>query len=142
MSAPNDESTWALCGESKDPRKARVAHVRLGLDEPPEPVVCKCKPTQSIVLEVMNRFMASDNITNVVRNSSMGAVAKTNLNPIVVTSVSSHPNIELELRLSTTMSLEMFNLMLSGFFGQYHKDEITRWAARSGRAGARTQTRR
>lgn len=49
----------STCGEIKDLSKARFVHVRIGLDEPPKPVVCKCKDPIEIFNMAANKYAAT-----------------------------------------------------------------------------------
>ncbi|EMC97272.1 hypothetical protein BAUCODRAFT_68752 [Baudoinia panamericana UAMH 10762] len=51
-----DSHICPICHESKDPHRARFAHVRLGLGEPPEPVLCKCKDPMTIITSVQQKI--------------------------------------------------------------------------------------
>ncbi|KAF2858801.1 hypothetical protein K470DRAFT_220433 [Piedraia hortae CBS 480.64] len=46
-----------ICNESRDPARVRFAHVRLGLDEPPEPILYKCRDPATVMSSVAAKFM-------------------------------------------------------------------------------------
>ncbi|KAK1827747.1 hypothetical protein QBC39DRAFT_333876 [Podospora conica] len=45
-----------LCGLSKDPKKAKYVHTRLGLDEAPELALCKCKLVNQTIRSIKDRI--------------------------------------------------------------------------------------
>ena len=61
----------SVCSESKDPRKARHEYRRLGLDEPPEPVLCKCRDVNDTIALIDRRTKASIDIVATAEGMSM-----------------------------------------------------------------------
>lgn len=52
MDTDTNRHICAICGESKGPSKARFEHRRLSLDNPPKPVVCKCKTPNKVLSSI------------------------------------------------------------------------------------------
>jgi hypothetical protein len=112
----NTKNMCPICGEDKNPRTARHEQVRLGLDEPPEPVVCRCKDPMVIMESVRNKMAATSSIVDVVQNTTMESLAAPSLNMVLVDAVSPKPSREVELRLDPSLSRVMFVKMKEGLF--------------------------
>lgn len=105
------------CGESKTIEGARFEHVRLGLDEPPEPIVCKCKSQDEHMVAIMDRIKKTSAITTMMSGMSMNTLPSTNINPFEVTWINPNPKMEVEVRMNAIMSESMYDLMREGMFG-------------------------
>ncbi|KAL9122248.1 MAG: hypothetical protein Q9187_001200 [Circinaria calcarea] len=105
-----------ICGESRNPHTARYEHVRLGLDEPPEPVLCKCKEPVKILESIRNKIEHTFSIVDVVQNTTMESLASPSLNMVLVDGVSAKASREVELRLNPSLSRAMFTKMKEGLF--------------------------
>lgn len=112
------------CGESKTLEGARFEHVRLGLDEPPEPIVCKCKKQEEYMFAIMRRVQDASRITSSSTGIRMDTLPDPNINPLEVTSVDMNPKMEVEVRLNAMMSESMYELMRDGMFGITSFNEI------------------
>jgi len=105
------------CGESKNPINARVAHVRLGLDEAPEPIVCKCRPDNEIMSGIMRKLAVVHELTNSTSVAEVSRSVTGSVNPAIIVSMSQIPSVEVELRFSSFMSELMYGSMTAGVFG-------------------------
>lgn len=105
------------CGESKTLEGARFEHVRLGLDEPPEPIICKCKKQEEYMVAIMKRVQEVSRITTTLSGMRMNMLQDKSINPLEVTYVDMSPKMEVEVRLNAMMSESMYELMREGMFG-------------------------
>lgn len=95
-----------ICGESKDPSKAGFEHRRVGLDEPPEPVVCECRDRNTIFDSVMSKFRAP--IIDTIDNTMMETLPNPSPNMVIVESIRPVPVREVELRLDADLAKLMY----------------------------------
>lgn len=112
------------CGESKTVDGARFEHVRLGLDEPPEPIICKCKDPNEVVYGIRTRIADAFRVINLERSRTMDEIPHPDINAVKVTSVNTNPSTEIELRLNPTMSESMYIYMNAVMFGPVVSVEI------------------
>ncbi|KAM3497497.1 hypothetical protein MY10362_009158 [Beauveria mimosiformis] len=124
VSRISDKDRCPACGLSKNPDTADLVHVRLGLDEPPEPLLCKCKPVHETVYNVLNKTREALACVNLNVRQTMDTVLKADINTARVVSVSKSPVIEVEARLNMVMSKILYVAMNSSVFGQCERYEI------------------
>lgn len=105
------------CGESKTIEGARFEHVRIGLDEPPEPVLCRCKSQKDYVSSIERRILDAASITTMNSGMTMNQLVSANVNPAEIMSVEPDAKMEVEMRLSSTISECVFDYMRQGMFG-------------------------
>ena len=105
------------CNLSTNPNEPDFAHVRIGLDEAPEPLLCRCKTDSEIIAgvisKVTNAMMSLDKSGRTIGNK----MTTVDLNAVTVAASSRLPNVEVEMRLSSVPSSSMFKMMKAGFFG-------------------------
>lgn len=118
------DNICTVCGESKDPSKARFAHVRIGLDEPPEPVLCKCKSPIEILNIAATKYRAIKTNGDGAPTSYMDMEAPRILNPVIINSVASKATREVELRLNPELARRMYMMMEAEFFGNAKMDDV------------------
>ena len=104
------------CGESRNPKTARFEHRRIGLDEPPGPVLCRCRdPTE--LFEAMKRKIAlTTEHIKTLDNTTMLLLPSTNPNMVMVDSIAKIPVREVEIGLDVHLAKVMFERMESGLF--------------------------
>jgi hypothetical protein len=117
MDANMNTNICETCRESKTLEGARFEHVRLGLDEPPEPIICKCKRQDEYIKAIMDRIREASSITTINTGMRMNSLPSANINALEIVSVDMRPNLEVEARLNAIMSESMYELMRSGMFG-------------------------
>lgn len=145
----NDNATaprCAKCNLSTDPSKPDFAHVRLGLDEAPEPLLCKCKSDDEILNGVMMKLASAVKYVDRGGRTIRGKIMSADLNPVVIKVASRIPNVEVEARLSTTTSESMYAMMKRGFFGNTDSSKIVElgcswWTGRETNSIARLRKR-
>ncbi|KAI3401304.1 hypothetical protein diail_12011 [Diaporthe ilicicola] len=93
------------CKLSRDPNRPDLVHVRLGLDEAPQPLICKCKPANEVIAATARKY--------------------SNVNPVVVTKMSAIPPVELEIRMCGDAFETVFAALRSGMMGTPMEDEIS-----------------
>ncbi|KAM4067550.1 hypothetical protein HRG_001445 [Hirsutella rhossiliensis] len=113
-----------ICGESKDPTKARFEHRRIGLDEPPEPVLCKCRDPDTIFSSIMARVSSVTSITETDSSMTMESLSYPSPNMVIIESVSPIPVKELEIRLDKDLAELMYIKMDRGMFASASKRRI------------------
>lgn len=106
------------CGKSKTLEGADFIHVRLGLDEPPEPDLCKCKSQDEYVDAIKRRVVQTSGITTINISESMYSLPDPNVNSLEIVSVDPNYNTEAEVRLNPFMSESMYELMHGEMFGK------------------------
>lgn len=111
-----DDHICPICHESKDPSKARFVHVRLGLDEPPEPVLCKCKDPMKIIASIREKIEQANVVKDSIPGTMMDSLAELNIDAAHIDSMSSRPIREVELRLQGELPQTMFRKMEQGVF--------------------------
>ncbi|RYP27973.1 hypothetical protein DL767_007438 [Monosporascus sp. MG133] len=99
--ATSTSSRLPLCMLSKTVDGADFVHVRLGLDEPPESLLCKCKTSKC-----------------------MTSIPPPNVNPVVIKSMATRPNTEVEIRFERDSSKPMYDLASQGLFGHMRVTRI------------------
>ena len=112
------------CGRSKDPSKPDFMHVRLGLDEAPEPLLCRCKPDNEIISGIM---MKNDRMKKYVSGNGKligSKIGNVQINPVAVTNMSPNPETEVEARFTPCVSRKMYEMMEEGMFGHATADTI------------------
>lgn len=119
-----DNGLCKVCGESKDKNKARFVHVRLGLDEAPEPIWCRCKSDEAIYTGIMCKKKSSEKYIIGIGKMVTNRILTANVNAAEITRMSPRPNVERELRMSTHVSEVMYNMMSSDFFGPTAVSEV------------------
>lgn len=134
------------CRRSTTVDGAEFVHVRLGLDEPPEPLLCKCKSPTDTINGIVRRCVATDSVMRIIPNAYVGSMPKPNINTATIAAVSMMPHTEVELRLNTFMSVSMYRLMCSGMFGQVTRSSVTEegasmWVKVNGGTSAKVRTR-
>lgn len=124
MASSSFASRCTVCGRSKTVDGADFVHVRLGLDEPPEPLLCKCKSPIDMVHIMQNKF--SDAASMVAGDSTkhMNTVPPPNVNAVIIESLSSVPLLEVELRFGPESSRRAFEKMTKGVFGHAERHEV------------------
>jgi len=135
-----------LCGESKDVSRARVEHVRLGLDEPPEPILCMCKTPNEVMDGITTRMADVSSVLRTSKNMTMDMCPKPNANAVRIWSVSKYPHVELELRMNGYMSRSAFRCMDTEVFGHVTRRRITEegccwWTGTSTNTNAKVRER-
>jgi len=78
--------------------------VRLGLDEPPEPVVCRCRDTSRIFNSIQNKIAGAHTVQQLVPNTLMDFLAELDIDPALIDSVSARPNRQMALRLESNLT--------------------------------------
>ncbi len=116
MQRDTDSNVCLICGESKDASTARFVHVRLGLDEPPEPVLCKCKDPIKIITSIQDKIEATIHIKDSVPGTVMDSLAEMSIDTAHIDRLSSRPTREVELRLQGNLPETMFRKMQKGVF--------------------------
>lgn len=112
------------CGLSKDPNNPDLVNVRLGLDEAPEPLMCKCKTDDEIIKGMMTRFARIQKYMGESSKVITSKVCNVELNAAVIRFMSRVPTIEVEARLSSYTAEKMYSCMDKGVFGDAKRDEI------------------
>lgn len=102
------------CGGSRDPTKARFEHRRLGLDEPLEPVLCKCVSPSKAFDTVSVSYTETMDQINIVGDTTMRSLPSPNPNMVIVETMSSVPTPETEIRLDPTMAKKLYERMENG----------------------------
>lgn len=113
------------CGESKTVKGARFEHVRLGLDEAPEPVLCKCKKQSDYLTGIMRRMQDVERVVSMSGGMSMSQVMMPDINPFRVEHVDAQGNLEVEIRINPLMSESVYVMMSQGRLGTVLMREIT-----------------
>ena len=116
MVTMTDDHICLMCGESKDPGKARFEHVRIGLDEAPEPVLCVCRDAGEIMKSIRHKMSSTVEIVNSTPGVVMDALAKMNIDSALIDTIASVPTVEVELRLNPHLSEILFIKMSKGMF--------------------------
>lgn len=119
-----DANRCPTCGLSKDPDTADFVHTRIGLDEAPEPLLCKCKPANETINAIMKRIQDIDRFSITRASMKMNSIPKPDLNVAFVRSMSRNPSVESEARLNAVMSKSLFGSMSRGMFGQTNAVEV------------------
>lgn len=135
-----------ICGESKDPSKARFEHRRIGLDEPPEPVVCKCRDPNSIFASIVAKVNSVTAVTRTVDNMTMESLPHPTPNMVMIEAISPIPVKEVEVRLDAGLAKLMYTKLNSGMFASTSKRTIretgcTWWTGPLLNANARVRKR-
>ena len=112
------------CGLSKDPETADLMHTRLGLDEPPEPLVCKCKPMNESIEIIMQKYTKGLSCVNLNVRTTMDTALRMNINTAMVTSLSRVPEVEVEARMNPEMSKIMYKAVEAGMYGNTTENKI------------------
>ena len=113
------------CGLSTDPNKPDFAHTRLGLDEAPEPLLCKCKPDHEVMESIMIKYATMHRFMNTGTKMITNKIMNADINTCVIRGVSPFATMELEMRLNPYASRLMFEKMSSGMFGSAKADRIS-----------------
>ena len=113
-----------ICGKSKTVEGATFAHVRLGLDEPPEPILCRCRPMNVVVNEIMNSYASALAVTKTRPRAYMNTTPPPHLNPVAIDTMSEKANREVELRLSPALAARMYAMMEAELFPGRQSSEI------------------
>lgn len=121
----DDSDRCPTCGLSRNPETADLVHVRLGLDEPPEPLVCKCKPAHEIMNSIMSKTRNALRCVNMGSRVTMETSLSINVNTAMVVNVSRAPIVEVEARLNAEMSRSTYSSLESGMFGPPESNTIT-----------------
>lgn len=121
----DDSHICKICGESKDPSKARFEHRRLGLDEPPEPVVCRCRDPATIFGSITSKITSVMSITKVREDMTMESLPYPSFNMVMIETTSPVPIREVELRLSAPLAKMLYNKMDKGLFQNATKRTIS-----------------
>lgn len=116
MEVDENSHVCSVCHESKDLSRARFAHVRLGLDDPPEPVLYKCKDSTSIINSIQDKIAKTEETQDWVTSTTMDSLADINVNAALIDSVSGKRVREVELRINTHLPKSMFKKMEQGLF--------------------------
>jgi hypothetical protein len=112
------------CGLSKDPETADLVHVRLGLDEAPEPLVCKCKPSYESVAMISTKMIDALAYGNIDPRMNVDNIVNVNINTAVVASISRVPIVEVEARMNAEMSKVLYGCMVAEMFGSPSQNKI------------------
>jgi hypothetical protein len=114
----NDDVARCLsCGMSKDPSRPDFAHVRLGLDEAPEPQLCKCKSDIEIMDGMALRYGRVQKYIGTSTRTSITKIGSVNLNAAVVRYMSRNLSVEVEARFTSYIATRMHACMSRGMFG-------------------------
>ncbi|KAF2764397.1 hypothetical protein EJ03DRAFT_358158 [Teratosphaeria nubilosa] len=113
-----------LCGEPIGEDDARFARVRIGLDETPERIWCRCPDLQEQVKNVISKLAAVENIVPIDNDAYIGdkAPAYPNVYVALVTTDFFDPYVEREISFQSRMIATMFTHVQNGVFGN-HKIE-------------------
>jgi len=65
-----NERICPICHESRYPSRAKFVHVRPGLNEPPEPVMCRCRDTSIISNSIQNKIAGAYTVQQLVQTRS------------------------------------------------------------------------
>ncbi|TLS20633.1 uncharacterized protein PpBr36_11066 [Pyricularia pennisetigena] len=114
MASPSSASRCTVCGRSKTVDRADFVHVRLGLDEPPEPLLCKCKSPIDMVHTVQNKFSDAASMVSGDSTRYMNTVPPPNVNAVIIKSLSSVPLLEVELKSGPESFRRAFEKMTKG----------------------------
>ncbi|KAI6986058.1 hypothetical protein KC359_g8918 [Hortaea werneckii] len=112
------------CGLSKDPNKPDFVHTRLGADEPPEPLICKCKPDSEILIGLQNKYRSVEKYMSAGSKTIGNRIGNVELNTARIGHMSKIPNVEVEMRMTPCVSEKMYKSMNSGVFGYVVRDTI------------------
>lgn len=139
-------SRCAKCSLSKDASTAELVHTRIGLDEAPEPLVCKCRPDSEVINGIMNKLPSINAFLDVRSRMTTMKFPSPNVNAAIITKMSRVPNVEVELRMSPFVSQLMYDSMLDGVFGDAYADVIAEtgcswWSGPSTNKVAKLRTR-
>lgn len=113
-----------ICGESRNPATARFEHRRLGLDEPPEPVLCRCRNQDEIFTSIMHKVQSVTAVTTIMENMTIDSLAYPSPNMVMIEAMSPTAVREVEVRLNQNLSEVMFMKMRDGLFTDTTTREI------------------
>ncbi|KAI4206073.1 MAG: hypothetical protein LQ346_001316 [Caloplaca aetnensis] len=126
MEVDENSHVCSVCHESKDLSRARFAHVRLGLDDPPEPVLYKCKDSTSIINSIQDKIAKTEETQDWVTSTTMDSLADINVNAALIDSVSGKRVREVELRINTHLPKSMFKKMEQDEHEREGEEEVDR----------------
>lgn len=104
------------CGESKDASTARFVHVRLGLDEPPEPILCKCKDPMIVLDSIRSKTASAISCISVDPNVTIEVLPDPVIDSVLLDVVNTKAVREVELRLDAHLARIMFEKMSAGMY--------------------------
>jgi DNA-directed RNA polymerase subunit K/omega len=119
-----NSNVCSVCKRSKTVEGAVFAHVRMGLDEPPEPLLCKCRPMNVILDEIMNKYATTLAVANRATHGYMDTMPPPHLNPVVIDTISTKATREVELRLSPFLAARMHEKLAMGAFGVVQMNRV------------------
>ncbi|RYP11831.1 hypothetical protein DL767_011446 [Monosporascus sp. MG133] len=88
----------------QDVEGAGFVHVRLRLDEPPEPLLCTCRSRSEMMATIQKKYRSSLFAMNGNTIKYMSSIPPPSLNPVVIEPVSPQPNTEVEIKLERNSS--------------------------------------
>ncbi len=142
----NDDHICKICGESKDPTKARFEHRRIGLDEPPEPVLCRCRDPGDIFASIVSKIKSVTAIANTMDDVTMESLSHPTPNMVTIESISPTPVREVEVRLDARLAELMYLRLDQGIVAPVVKRKIQEvgcswWTGSDMNANARVRKR-
>src|SRR5947207_10663510 len=105
------------CGRSRDQDHATYEHVRLGMDEPPEMMMCRCKDANEIVQMIGDKLVEMNGYLDGVEIIRGTIDMHTGINPVMISFIDEVPKEEVEIRMDNYLSENLFVLMNGGMFG-------------------------
>jgi len=86
-------------------------HVKLGLDETSELIVCKCKNPTEVLKSIMRKYTSTTSNIVTLSNATIDPLPSSLLNAVTVSNQSHKANTEVEVRLDQTLAACMFSKM-------------------------------
>ena len=115
-----------ICGLSKTLDGADFVHVRLGLDEAPEPLLCKCKDPVVVLNAIVRKYSISvaKVVESMVPSTTIDLLPDVSMNSVSFETMASKAVREVEVRLDSKLSQAMFQKMNEGFFEHTNTSEV------------------
>ncbi len=120
-----NDDICGICGLTRDPRKAKYVHTRIGLDEAPELALCKCKDQESKIRSILDRVKTislEPKDFNMVKTLDLNE--KRPLNSVTIRNIEKDFHTEVEVRMCQETSEYLWTMMGSGFFGVVNRETI------------------
>ncbi|KAH7302968.1 hypothetical protein B0I35DRAFT_415473 [Stachybotrys elegans] len=99
----------------RNTNRADFVHVRLGLDEPPEQMLCMCRTMSEHMSMIQDKFADSMSLVPKMVDGYMNQIPYRSVEPVTI--VSQTANLEIELRMNSDQSKRIFQIMSKGGFG-------------------------
>ncbi|KAK7937813.1 uncharacterized protein PG986_014681 [Apiospora aurea] len=134
------------CGESRNPKTARFEHRRIGLNEPPEPVLCRCRDPTELFESMKRKIALTTEHIKTLDNTTMLLLPSPNPNMVMVDSIAKIPVREVEIRLDAHLAKVLFERMESGLFTNATVKEVREigciwWTGRDANTNAKIRKR-